>query len=154
MHFKCDWANKFNDTKDDIFYLTPNNQVTVRMMSLEMLMYYYHDQDLKFSAIQLPYKVMFSNLYLQFLMNTQPSFYVCIFLQDNAYSMIILLPDAKDGLKNLENNLSKIKIHEIIRKMTAYEVGVKLPRFKIVHSLQLKKTLTNVSIIKYSNNFD
>lgn len=62
VHFKCDWENKFNDTNDELFYLTPNNQVPVRMMSLEKLMYYYHDHDLKFSAIQLPYKVMFSNL--------------------------------------------------------------------------------------------
>lgn len=68
--------------------------------------------------------------------------------------MIILLPEAKDGLKNLENNLSKIKINEIIQKMRVYVVDVKLPRFKMDHSLQLKETLSNVSIVKYSNNFD
>lgn len=60
--------------------------------------------------------------------------------------MIILLPDAKDGLRNLENNFSKIKLHEIVEKMTKYEVNVKLPRFKIEQSLQLKETLTKVNI--------
>lgn len=60
--------------------------------------------------------------------------------------MMILLPDAKDGLKNLENNLSKIKLHEISDKMTQYHVTVKLPRFKLEQSLDLADTLSNVSI--------
>lgn len=51
--------------------------------------------------------------------------------------MIILLPDAKDGLKNLENNFSKIKLHEITKKMSTYDVNVKLPRFKIEQSFEL-----------------
>lgn len=59
--------------------------------------------------------------------------------------MIILLPDAKDGLKNLENNLSKIKIHELIDKMSINVVDVRFPRFKMEHSLELKETLSNVS---------
>lgn len=60
--------------------------------------------------------------------------------------MIILLPDAKDGLKNLENNFSKIKLHEISNKMSQYHVTVKLPRFKLEQSLDLKETLTKVII--------
>lgn len=64
---------------------------------------------------------------------------------------MILLPDAKDGLKNLENNLSKIKMHEISNKMTMYHVTVKMPRFKLEQSLDLKETLSNVSICKKKN---
>jgi len=60
--------------------------------------------------------------------------------------MIILLPDDKDGLKNLENNFSKIKLHEISKKMSEYHVTVKLPRFKLEKSLQLKDTLSKVNI--------
>lgn len=60
--------------------------------------------------------------------------------------MIILLPDAKDGLKNLEDNFSKIKLHEISNKMSQYHVTVKLPRFKLEQSLDLKETLSNVII--------
>lgn len=61
--------------------------------------------------------------------------------------MLILLPDAKDGLKNLENNFSKIKLHDISNKMTKYHVTAKLPRFKLEQSLQLEETLSNVSIL-------
>lgn len=60
--------------------------------------------------------------------------------------MVILLPDAKDGLKNLENNLSKIKLPEILNKMTTYNVNVKLPRFKLEQSFDLKETLSTVSV--------
>lgn len=59
--------------------------------------------------------------------------------------MMILLPDAKDGLQELENNFSKINLHDISKKMTQYHVTVKLPRFKLEHSLQLEEVLSNVS---------
>jgi len=59
--------------------------------------------------------------------------------------MMILLPDAKDGLQELENNFSKINLHDISKKMTQYHVTVKLPRFKLEHSLQLEDVLSNVS---------
>lgn len=65
--------------------------------------------------------------------------------------MIILLPDAKDGLKNLENNLSKIKLPKIVEQMTKYDVNVKLPRFKIEQTLQLEQILSNVSVFNYIN---
>jgi len=61
--------------------------------------------------------------------------------------MIILLPDDKDSLNNLENNFSKFKLHEISEKMSQRNIDVKLPRFKIEKSLELDKTLSNVSIV-------
>lgn len=61
--------------------------------------------------------------------------------------MIILLPDANVTLKNLENNFSKIKLHEITNKMSKYDVTVKLPRFKIEQSFELAKTLSKVCIM-------
>jgi len=59
--------------------------------------------------------------------------------------MMILLPDAKDGLKNLENNFSKINLHDISTNMSTYDVTVKLPRFKLEQTLQMEDTLSNVS---------
>jgi len=61
--------------------------------------------------------------------------------------MIILLPDTKDGLNNLEKNISKFKLHDISKKMTQRYLSVRLPRFKIEQSLQLDETLSNVSNI-------
>lgn len=148
MHFKCDWLHRFKNVKDEHFYLTPNNQVTVKMMSIKKNLKYYHDDYLKFAALQLPYEVNFSKFRCNTFKDTQLPLNILlyIFLQDHAFSMIILLPDTIDGLKNLENNLSKIKLDQLVRKMTKYTVDVKLPRFKMEQSLQLKKTLSNVSI--------
>ncbi|KAL5234128.1 hypothetical protein ACI65C_001538 [Semiaphis heraclei] len=119
VHFKSGWAHKFNDAEDDSFYVTPSNKVTVKMMTLVHDLQYYHDSDLKFAALELPY-------------------------EHHAFKMIILLPDAKDGLKDLENNFSKINLHEISNKMTQHHVTVKLPRFKLEQTLQLEETLSNL----------
>lgn len=60
--------------------------------------------------------------------------------------MVILLPDEKDGLRNLENNLSKIKINELLQKMDKFKVNVKLPKFKIEQSIDLNDVLIRVCI--------
>jgi len=58
VHFKSAWAHKFNDAEDDFFYVTPSNKVTVKMMTLVHDLQYYHDSDLKYSALELPYEVI------------------------------------------------------------------------------------------------
>lgn len=58
--------------------------------------------------------------------------------------MIIILPDEKDGLKNIENNFLKINLNEILNKMAGYHVNVKLPRFKLEQSIQTKGILSKV----------
>lgn len=62
--------------------------------------------------------------------------------------MIILLPDSKDGLQNLENNLSKLNLHEISNKLAIHEVLVHLPTFNIEQSLELENILSSVSTCK------
>ncbi|XP_015378838.1 PREDICTED: serpin B4-like [Diuraphis noxia] len=119
VHFKSAWAHQFQYTYDDSFYVTPINQVTVKMMYLEHDLQYYHDSVLKFSVLELPYK-------------------------NHDFKMVILLPDAKDGLEILENNFSKINLHDISNKMTQQYILVKLPRFKLEQSLQLDETLSNL----------
>jgi len=57
LHFKSAWSNEFELVEDDSFYVTPSDQVPVQMMTLVEDLQYYHDEDLKFAALQLPYKV-------------------------------------------------------------------------------------------------
>lgn len=57
MRFKSTWEYKFKDTVDDSFYVTPSNKITVKMMVLKRFLQYYHDFELKFSALALPYEV-------------------------------------------------------------------------------------------------
>lgn len=60
--------------------------------------------------------------------------------------MIIVLPDEKDGLENIENNFPKINLNNILNKMNGYHVHVKLPRFKLEQSLRTEGILSNVRI--------
>ncbi|KAL5232727.1 hypothetical protein ACI65C_000137 [Semiaphis heraclei] len=119
VHFKCAWAHTFRYVNDGYFYETPSKKVTVKMMLLEFDFQYYHDSDLKFTAFEIPY-------------------------ENNDFKMTIFLPDAKDGLNNLENNFSKLNFNDISKKMTRNFLFVKLPRFKIEQSLQLDTTLSNL----------
>jgi len=58
VHFKSGWQHKFEDAVDEPFFLTPTNQVNVKMMSLQHDLKYYHDNELKFAALELPYEVI------------------------------------------------------------------------------------------------
>jgi len=57
VHFQSSWVFKFNDAEDDSFYITPSNKVPVKMMNIVHDFQYYHDSDLKFAALELPYDV-------------------------------------------------------------------------------------------------
>jgi len=64
VHFKSGWAHKFKDTNDEPFYLTPTNTVQVKMMSLSHDLLYYHSDELKFAALELPYEVIILKIYM------------------------------------------------------------------------------------------
>jgi len=46
-------------------------------------------------------------------------------------SMLFLLPDQKDGLRDLEKRLSARMLHDCVAQLGAREVMLSLPRFKI-----------------------
>src|SRR5262245_44845145 len=45
--------------------------------------------------------------------------------------MLVLLPDRKDGLSDLERNLSARMLHDCVARMDTTEIKLFLPRFKI-----------------------
>lgn len=58
VHFKSGWKHEFRDAEDEPFYLTPSNKVNVKMMNLRKDLSYYHDDELKYAALELPYEVI------------------------------------------------------------------------------------------------
>ena len=46
-------------------------------------------------------------------------------------SMLVLLPERKDGLRDLEEQLSARMLHDCVARMSSREVKLLLPRFKI-----------------------
>lgn len=108
------------------------------MMTLRRDLQYYRDVDLKFSAVELPYDVNTA-----FIFSFKCTTYLC-FIQFYSFKMMILLPDAKDGLASLEKNFLNVNLNDISKKMNQYHVTVKLPSFKIEQSLNLKDTMIQV----------
>lgn len=56
-------------------------------------------------------------------------------------SMLLLLPNKREGLRNFEQNLNSETITEIRKKLSKTKVNVKLPKFKINYSRELASAL-------------
>uniref|UniRef100_A0A224XRJ3 Putative serpin n=1 Tax=Panstrongylus lignarius TaxID=156445 RepID=A0A224XRJ3_9HEMI len=123
IHFKANWASQFNEnlTKDDDFYITPDNKVKVKMMFKSAKFPFKHHPELKAKILELPY-------------------------ENKEFKMIIILPDEINGLTEVENKLSALNLAEILPSLYEVTVNVRLPRFKMEKTMQLKETLTQLGI--------
>ena len=124
IYFKGDWAKKFDakDTKKEKFYRSDGSSVDVDMMNMEKEFSMDYIRELKTKVLELPYK-------------------------GESLSMIILLPDDKDGLGNLEagltaDHLMKLRLNPHGRN----DVVVALPRFILEESASLGETLSNMGV--------
>jgi serpin B len=115
IYFLGTWASQFlkKATSEAPFYLAADRQVTVPMMS----------QTGRFrlgaapgmQLLDLPYK-------------------------GGRLSMVVLLPDSRDGLPKLEGDLRADKLAGWLSSMRDGSVSVFLPRFKLTSQFDLKKT--------------
>ena len=65
----------------------------------------------------------------------------------NRLSMVIILPNKKDGLLKLEEQLRSVDLSEIFNQKTAMDiVSLSLPKFKIDSTHDLKDSLTKIGI--------
>lgn len=60
--------------------------------------------------------------------------------------MVIVLPDKKDGLAELEEKLSSTDLQDLCEKGHDTKVEVQLPRFKMEYSTDLVDTLKTVRV--------
>jgi serpin B len=64
----------------------------------------------------------------------------------NALSMLILLPKEKDGLADLEGQLTPAYIEGTIAKLWQQQVVVAVPRFKVEAAFKLNETLIKMGM--------
>jgi serpin B len=106
VYFKGNWASPFmKEITFDQPFFTDHGQVTVPLMSQSESFPYAEGNG--FQAVDLSYR-------------------------GDDISMLILLPDRKDGLSELEKNLSVKSLQDCIARMTVTKVNVLVPRFKVV----------------------
>jgi serine protease inhibitor len=107
IYFKGDWAKRFHEarTTDAPFWVTPAASSDVPMMSqVETLGYSAREPGLQ--VLELPYA-------------------------GHDLSMIVLLPDERDGIAALEDALTVENLTSWIDNLRPMEVEVHLPRFKL-----------------------
>lgn len=119
IYFKGDWATQFvpKATQPAEFFVTPEQTVQVPMMSRKLEVR--HAARDSFSMVELPY-------------------------QGGDLSMVVLLPEAKDGLRTLESQLRDTNLLAWLGeldKARSTEVVVQLPKFKLSSRFDLAAKL-------------
>lgn len=121
IYFKGNWADKFkvSDTRKEPFYLNDNDKIDVDMMHIKKKFRYSDDSNLDAKVLELPY-------------------------ENREVSMVIILPNQRNGLRDLEAKLASTDITSVVKNMQRIDVNVALPRFKIESTIQLNDALKEV----------
>lgn len=106
VYFKGRWWRPFHEaaTRPEPFHLEGGGKVQAPLMHQQVVIQYMAARD--FQAVDLDYR-------------------------GDDLSMLVLLPNKKGGLRDLEKSLSERMLKECVRQMRAHEVKLFLPRFRI-----------------------
>lgn len=118
IYFKGKWILQFDEerTHEQPFHLEGGDSVQARLMYQKDDIRYAHEDDVQ--IVELPY-------------------------QGDEISMLVFLPDRKDGLADLEQKLSASFVHHCASQVSSRKVILFLPRFKITWgTLDLTEQLT------------
>ncbi|XP_064543933.1 serine protease inhibitor 42Dd [Drosophila montana] len=128
LHFKGSWAHKFDEarTEADDFWIAEEQSVKVNYMNQKAKFGYGHFEDLGCTALDMPYK-------------------------DSDLSMLVLLPQEREGLKSLAEKLKSVNLVDLAAKLAVEEVHVKFPKFKADYSIELADKLQQLGITKMFN---
>ncbi|XP_039297874.1 leukocyte elastase inhibitor isoform X3 [Nilaparvata lugens] len=128
IHFKADWKYAFEArlTKKEKFYLDETRTVDVDMMNIKKEYNFFHDTQLKAKFLEMPYK-------------------------GDEFSMILVLPDSKTGLPDLEKaitnqNFDLTKKIENIQNSSPVSVMVSIPKFEMESTHNLEETLKELGV--------
>lgn len=122
IYFKGFWTYQFDPkaTYRAPFFLNDKDSVEVDFMRVKKHFKYGAIEKLEATAVELPYK-------------------------DSDISMLIILPNDRNGLSALESKLHTIDLAEISSRMHSQEVNVELPKFKIEFDIELNEPLQKVA---------
>jgi serpin B len=122
IYFKGNWAHPFDKqrTQNEDFHVSPSQTVTVPTMHDRRHFNYVQMDGLQ--ALELPYS------------------------GDDAFSMVILLPQKPDGLAGLEQKLNTTNLTNWLRALRNREVIVSMPRFRTTVEFQLNKALAGLGM--------
>ena len=122
IYFKGSWLTEFsvNDTIKSTFWKNSKYGTDVDFMNMKETFAYTTSDDAQ--ILKLPYK-------------------------DDRLSMMIILPNDKDGIYELEKNISLDLIKKWNQSVQPKEVKVSIPKFTIDENYDLKKLLIEMGIV-------
>jgi serpin B len=122
IYFKAEWQNTFNahNTKDQDFWITPEEKTKVQMMSQKDRFGYWENENLQ--ILEMPY-----------------------IRKD--LSMVVFLPKKKDGLPDLESKLNTETLDNWISNLNQQQVNVLFPKFTTTQNIDLKKILKALGMV-------
>jgi serine protease inhibitor len=122
IYFKGNWASQFDParTKDAPFTVQPGQMVTVPLMAQKLTCGYGEAAGVQ--VLELPYV-------------------------GNDLSMVILLPNAIDGLASLEAQLTPAALAQWTGRLWDTEVQIFLPRFKVEAAFRLDSALKALGMV-------
>ncbi|XP_043189375.1 leukocyte elastase inhibitor-like [Amphibalanus amphitrite] len=124
IYFKGSWKQKFDasETQERDFFVTPGNPVKTPMMHMKGSKFNCgHIPELSCKALEMPY-------------------------EGDRFSMIVLLPDQQDGLKELEEKLPSTCVRDIRGTLCNQKAVIRVPKFKLETSYDLIKPLQKLGI--------
>jgi len=121
VYFDGDWKYQFNKqaTRDDLFTTVDGSQETVSMMFQEQAFRYAPLED--FQILEMPYA-------------------------GDDLSMVVMLPNAVDGLADLEASLTSELLDASLEAMRQQKVQVHFPKFTFDGSFSLKSVLSDMGM--------
>uniref|UniRef100_A0A1I8P6I9 Serpin domain-containing protein n=1 Tax=Stomoxys calcitrans TaxID=35570 RepID=A0A1I8P6I9_STOCA len=130
LHFKGEWCKKFDEAKtsEEDFWISAEESIKLPYMTQKTAFRYGEFDQYNCVALEMPYK-------------------------DSDLSLFALLPDKRDGLKDLAENLKDVNLLDLSKEMCERKnVQVMFPKFKTEYSLDLAKTLQKMGIKKAFGN--
>lgn len=123
LYFKSAWNYKFDTTRMTPFHLITNVQTNVSMMYNLGYFPWAEIDELDAQVVALPYV-------------------------DRRYNMLIILPNAKDGIIALEDKIKTINLESLHNKLELRFAHVFLPKFKVQSEIKADVLFKEVSIFK------
>ncbi|KAI8118117.1 Serine protease inhibitor 42Dd [Lucilia cuprina] len=126
IHFKGEWLYQFPEraTREMDFYLDETNTVKVQMMHIRTRnerFNYGEFPELDATALEMRYK-------------------------NSDLSMLIILPNSRTGLADLEEKLKNVSLPDLTKRMFNTKVIVDMPKFKAEFEVELTEALKNLGM--------
>jgi serpin B len=123
LYFKGDWFEHFKkgSTTSQEFYVKEGSTVNVEMMKGTKTGYYKYDEDLMAQVVALPF-------------------------QNRRIQLVIVLPEQKDGIKNLEEKLVSTSLTQLTKNLYKNVIDLSLPKFKLETSMDLNEILSEIGL--------